>query len=131
MKLNKKNIIWIVAIFVVIIVVVCLVVFGSKAKHDKLTYEDKLLNLASNYYTSSYYPGLEDINALENFTDIGLNISLELLNSYKKIPSSVKLILDNSKCDYSTSKVVIYPKAPFKAKSFDIELVLDCKEEIK
>ena len=132
MKFNFKHIAGIIAIFLVIVLVVVIVIIGNK-KHTNLQtdYEREINSIAKDYYSNYYYDLIDDpIAALQEVADTGIIFTFDTLFDYKELTVKTKKILDEAKCDYATSRVIIHPETPFHADSISIELFFDCQDQI-
>jgi len=131
MKLNKKNILSVIAIFILIAIIVIIVVVGSSKKEVQADYEKEILDIGSKYFTDELYSLIDNpVTALQELEETGLLLDFTTLNSYQEFSDNTKKILNDAKCDYDTSRVIIYPESPFKVNSFTTELFLDCENSI-
>ena len=145
---NKKNILIIVAILVIICLTVLVIVFPfNKKEEDTLDNTnpvaeeiegkdvsskddllDVLTNVGKNYYEREYYTLLTDKEVLSNFTEFGLKISLAKVNLIFPFSKGLNESLDKYKCDVNASKIIIYPESPYKVKDYKIKLQLSCEK---
>ena len=136
-NLNKKTITIFGVILVIIVVLILLLFvkpFKGESQEQKLT--NKLEELGVDFYENFYYNQIskddkERKEFLEKYKDIGIKINLDNLSRFK-VEETEKIIKDfvndktKEKCDKVNSVVVIYPKEPYKKKSYTIDVVLDC-----
>lgn len=127
-KGNKKRIIAIIAIVLLVIFLGVILVINANAEKRA---QRKLTSLAKTFY-SYYYEEQSDKDDkskitvfLSKYADTGLTIKLK----------DMKVYLDNhkvenynalSKCDEDKTKVTIYPFSPYGKKDRTIETKLEC-----
>lgn len=140
---NKINLgRFIVATIICIIALILLILSGTKiikaitfSKKDQLTIY--LEDMGKDFYETFYYEQLgttskEREDFLNQYKDIGIKVSLETLSRYqgsKNIKIAEKFVDAKTKkaCDRDSTKVIIYPKSPYKRDTYKLETVLDCK----
>ncbi len=129
---NFKGLLIVIAIFVVIAVTVVIVIIGNKKSTNQQTaYEIEMINIAKDYYRNYYYGLINDpVVALQEVSDTGIIFSFDILTNYKELTAKTKKILDDAKCDYTASRVIIHPESPFNADSMSTEVFLDCEDDI-
>lgn len=143
---NKK---WIIIGLVVLLVVIIAVVLiiclsGSKDKesNQKEKLEARMGELAKNFYEVQYYPGLSKSDGSKmsddekkefaaKFKDTGITVGLDSLarvNAQEKEDILKEFVNEKTgkKCDVNNTKVIIYPKDPYKSDSYTFEVILDC-----
>ena len=105
--------------------------FYGGTKEDKI--EKKLLKMGTMFYEEYYYDALveqkgsEDnaISYLSQFADKGLKISFDNLKTYFD-KNSLMNYTELMDCDVDKTRAVIYPKAPYGKKDYDIKAELSC-----
>lgn len=138
-KINKKRfilaiVISILIIFVVVLGIVKIVSLINTDKKDQLTIY--LEEMGKDFYENFYYDEIgttqdEKTDFLSKYDKMGITVSLDTLSKYKN--SKNKEIADkfvNSKtkqaCDRDKTKVMIYPKGPYKRDSYEMKVIVDC-----
>ena len=113
---------------IVILIIVIMVIMGNKDNNEnKLSLEDRLINMAGKFYTESQYKDVKNKEDLAAFETIGFNLDLNSLDIVVPIDKETRQLLDERKCDYKNTKVKIYPKKPFGEKDYTIKVELVCK----
>ncbi len=129
---NKKNLI-IIGIILLVLIIISLLVFLPKKetlpKVEELDLEELLTDYGKNYYENYYYNGLTNKEILPNYKDSGIRISLTNLEVITPISDQLKKQLENENCDYDKTYVVYYPKENYKVQDYDIKLELSCKNK--
>lgn len=131
-KLSKKKIV--VIILIIIVIIFLLIILGVKSIFNKNQAPSKRLNeLAEVFYKYYYQEQVDEYKTQENldkylseFKDTGLSINLSSLEVYidaRKIENYDAL----KSCNNEETKVIIYPKSPYKADDYKVKLILDCK----
>lgn len=122
---NKKTLIISCIIFLVILIV-CLVCFVFNDTRKRKNYME---DLAKIFYEELYYPQVgstdkERIDYVDNYTNIGFNMTLKGLLNYTQ-DKKIKNSFDD--CDLDNSKVKIFPKKPFGKSDYKLIITLKCK----
>lgn len=131
-------------ILVVVVIVGATLLFGKShaLPNQEEVLENKMKELAKDFYENRYYPGLTDPktnkpksddekkDTVKKYKDTGITISLaaivrlysdedkeNILNEFKN---------EDKDCDYSKTNVVIYPKDPYTIDSYDVKVNLSC-----
>ena len=125
----KRNIVICAAIFVVIIAVVCLFVFGNSTRRKKVELENNLASLGKDFYENFYYDLVvrdNGIQTITKFKTIGIKISLDNIIRYKEENADLaeKFVNPDTKeaCDKTNTKAIIYPKEPYGKTDYTIEV---------
>ena len=138
-KINKKRFILAIVISIFIIFVVALGIFKivsliNPDKKDQLTIY--LEEMGKDFYENFYYDEIgttqdEKTDFLSKYDKMGITVSLDTLSKYQN--SKNKEITDkfvNNKtkqvCDRDQTKVMIYPKEPYKRYSYEMKVIVDC-----
>ena len=132
MKVNLRRIAGIIAIFLIVVLIIVIVVIGNK-KHTNIQtdYKQEITSIAKDYYSNYYYNLIDNpIAALQEVADTGIIFTLDTLFDYKELTAKTKKILDEAKCDYATSRVIMHPETPFHADSVSVEIFFNCQEDI-
>ena len=145
MEKNKKEqnkIIKVLLLCLIIIIFLCLFGFGinkiiksiTSPKKDELTLY--LEDMGKEFYEEFYYEQLgstlkEKEKFLSQYKDIGIKISLSTLSKYRgnKFKNMIdKFINKDTKeqCNINTTKVIIYPKAPYEKDSYKMVTEIEC-----
>ena len=137
-KEHKKIAIGVAAGLLVVIAVIIIVININPKSSQKNKLESSLEALGRRYYEDYYYVSAansEDIEEkkefLQNFTSIGLRISLDNLLRYNEtLENKDNTEYRNKKkkedCDRKKTMVIIYPKEEYGAKDYDIKVELVC-----
>ena len=134
-RLNKRNCFIALAIVVLIIIIILVLVFNSKNSQEKqLT--SMLKNMGIDFYENFYYEqvGTNDTERqdfLKKYETIGIKVNLDNLSRYnsdsnKKIVEKFVNSKTNEECDKNNTRVIIYPKSPYKKDSYNISVELVC-----
>lgn len=134
-RLNKKICFIAIAALILIIAASLIIVFSSKeSEEDKLN--NMLKELGVNFYENFYYDqvGANDIEKEEfakKYETIGIKVNLDNLSRLdygdnKKIIDNFVNSKTKKECDKLNTRVIIYPKAPYKKDSYDIKTELVC-----
>lgn len=131
MKLSKKSI-YIISISVIVIIVgviLFLLIFNNnkETKTNSVNFTDDLKSLGIDFYENSYYPGYLDKQLLSQFKDNPINLSLTAINRDAPISDKLKEKLNDKKCDFDKTKIVIYPYEPYGPKDYKVEVELFCE----
>ena len=129
---NKKTIA-IVSVCAVIVIALGFVVFGNSSKRAQAKLEKELKALGKDFYENFYYDWVVKDNGIESiskFETIGVKISLDNIGRYKDGNADVvKKFINkktNKECDKTTTKAIIYPKAPYGKTDNVVEVILSC-----
>ena len=136
---DRRNIIIISCICLIILVsLIILFLVRNTDSYKKKSYENDLTNMARDFYENFYYDLIVDSlgkEQISRFKDNGIEINLTTLSkrsleNRQKIDSFIR-VDNNEKCNYDTTKAIIYPKENYEKQDYEIEIVLDCgfKEE--
>lgn len=145
-KDNKKAImVGIVVLLVVFLVIGGVSLFSKKGKNDtQEKLENRLRELAKEFYEVKYYPNLinsttnevmsdeEKKSFIERFKETGITIDLDSLARLfgeKKEEILAEFKNEDKTCNYTNTKIVIKPREPYNVNSYDIEVSLDCDFE--
>ncbi len=142
---NKKAVgIGAAALVVVVIVIVGVTLLFGKSHalpNQKEVLENRLKELAKEFYEVHYYPNLvssttkkpmtdeEKKEFAQKFKDTGITLDLSgLARLYGEQKDSILEEFKNGDkaCNYDNTKVVIYPKDPYAINSYEIDVKLDC-----
>lgn len=134
---NKKNIVIISSVILLIIVAGTLTIFishGFKNGGKKLSEEETLKlyleEFGRDFYEQKYQPYMSK-DILGKFTDLGIKFNLDGLLRVNADQNAEKVsAFVNSKtkeeCDKENSMAIIYPQEPYGEKDYRIEVVLSC-----
>lgn len=135
-KYNKKRSIVIIVSSILAIVLLILTI-GVFVFSDKKSQLDKYLEtMGSEFYENYYYEkigtDLEERSAfLKEFETIGIKVNLDTLSKYNgtKNDEMISKFVNKKtkeKCDMKKTKVVFYPRDPYKAESYVMETIIEC-----
>lgn len=131
LHITKKNSI-IIGIIVFISIIVLLFAFLLKKNKNinQLSLEKELTKIGANYYEKQFYPGLpeEDKTKLEFYEEDGISIHITALDNTIRLPEKIEKSLQLKNCDKTKTKIIIYPKAPYGIKDYEIKTKLSCKK---
>ena len=129
---KTRNII-ICAIVLVVIIVLCVFLFGDSSQRKKAELENELKSLGKDFYENFYYDLVvrdNGINTITKYEKIGIKVSLENISrqSDEKAEAVKKFVNPKTKkeCDKGETKAVIYPKEPYGKTDYTIEAILSC-----
>lgn len=130
---TKRNIIILVAIIVVINIVVAAILIYNNPK-NKIT--RRMKEMGKDFYASYLYETLKEgrtdkelSEVLAKYKDTGIKINLRNLaqydsGKYKEEIDTFKS--DKKECSKNNTRVIIYPKSPYKKSDYKIKIELDC-----
>lgn len=126
--MKKKNMIFIIAaaVLVIIIGVVCIILFGKKDK--SLTLDQALTNYGSDFYENHYYANMKDKSILADFTESGLNISIKAAKVILPLDEKTEKMFNKNKCNEEETKLFFFPSDPYGAKDYKIKVELSCEK---
>lgn len=134
---NKKNIFYLV-ILVILIIIFCVLLYlrNNNSTNQKDEIKKYLETTVKDYYEEKYYDQVSSYTGdieqfLKNFEDNGLTFSINTLinnNIINQSEAEEKLVNKETKekCDYEETKVILYPKKPYKKDSYKLKTILDC-----
>lgn len=142
---NLKNILVFVGIVVVIGAIIVLAVFNPfKTKKDnepknnsetnkveKINTKDDLISVINStmaeYYEKYYYPEntKEDV---KNLSEFGINYSLDSVIKVMLPTEDFQNNLTKYECDLENTKARVYPKDPFGAEDYKIDVDIKCNK---
>ena len=142
---KQKKIIFYAGFILFFIVIILIFLTSNKLNENNKTEKDRLTNYlqakATSFYEGAYYDTIKSLNDdvatfLGNFTEEGISMSIQVLlenNVLTEDEVKENLInkVNNKKCDYENTKVVIYPQEPYKNNSYQVRTQLDCGIEAK
>ncbi len=130
---TKRNIIIAVIILVIINIVVGAILIYNNPK-NKITRSMK--NMGNDFYTNYFYDTLKEgrsdkelSEVLARYKDTGIKINLRNLSQFDKgkYKKEIDTFKSNKKeCSKNNTRVVIYPKSPYKKSDYKIKIELDC-----
>ncbi|MDD6223415.1 MAG: hypothetical protein PUB18_00215 [bacterium] len=139
MKKIKTNnlVIGIVVVFVMIsLVVVAMLLFGGKKESQKEKLSKSLEAMGTDFYENYYYPQIattdeERKEFVKKYENMGIKINLDNLSRYNTSQNEerVKEFVNEEtkeKCDQTNTRVIIYPKSPYKKESYELKVELVC-----
>lgn len=129
---NKKNIA-IVSVCTVVVIAIGFVYFGGSSKRTQAKLESDLKALGKDFYENFYYDLVVKDNGIETiskFKTIGVKVSLDNIGRYKEENADIikKFVNPKTKeeCDKNSTRVIIYPQAPFGKTDNVVEVELSC-----
>lgn len=135
-KDNKKGLILIIAgVLLLIIIIVFTIIFfikGSKKSQLDIYLEDMGREFYENYYYEKIGSNIKEReNFLKQFETIGIKVSLDTLSKYNghandEIVAKFINKKTKEKCDFTNTKIIFYPKSPYKEKSYEFETIIEC-----
>ena len=138
-KQHKKIVLGVAGgLLVVILAIILIITLTKPKKTNKEQLTSSLETLGRKYYEEFYYPSAansDDVNQkrefLQNFSSVGLRVTLENLLRYNdtlenKDNTEYKNKKKKEDCDQKKTMVVIYPKAEYSSKDYDIKVELVC-----
>lgn len=115
--MNKKKIIILVSVILLVIsIVIGIVVINNKRKDNMA--KERITAIVKNFYENTYYL-TSNKELLKDFTNKGINISLEELIEFEE-----KDFNEYKEYDTSKSNITIYPIKPYDKKDYTIEIKL-------
>lgn len=132
MKTKKTLVIAIVCILVIVVaLIIILVSSGSKDKAKSASEEERLTQyleeIGRDFYETKYQPQMTE-DFLSGYTDLGIKIKLSSLSRlYAETNKEEIESFTKAKCDEESTRVIIYPKAPYGAEDYTIEVELTCE----
>lgn len=138
---NKKKFVMAISSCIILLVLIVtgilLLISNFKGGAQKNKLETYLEEMGIDFYENYYYDKIgsnekERKEFLANFKDIGIKVNLDTLSKYdgNKNADKVSKFVNkktNQKCDYAATKVIFYPKEPYKVNSYTIETNIECK----
>lgn len=131
---NKRFLILlgVIGVAIIALVVILVITIGNKnEKEEKNVLENNLKDLAAKFYVEQYYSQVKSENELkdlESFKDNGLNVTITGLKVVLPLGEETESLLEERKCNYDTSKIMIYPKEPYGEKDYTIKVELACEK---
>lgn len=139
--MNKKVLGIIIGVFVLLIAIGT-IVFVRKNANSPEKYEERLSQelktLGKEFFEQFYYKQIakddkERKEMLEKFSELGIKISLDSLArwKYNETDKILKKFVSQEKvpCDKNETKVIIYPKSPYKSDSYTIDADIVCSKD--
>ena len=136
---KRKTIIPIILliIFLVMLGFLSFIFFNNMKKETKGNFSTDLTKMGETIYKDYYYEitkvGKTDEelkNYLKKFETIGLSFNLVELAKYSDENfDKINEFLSDNDCSRENTKVIIYPKDPFRKIDFDSEVKIDCEEK--
>jgi hypothetical protein len=130
-SMKKKN-----AIIITLIILLTVIIFGIIMLVNTNIFNETIVKSDLKKLTKSFYGYYYDDNDkdediktfLTQFKGTGLSITLGDLEIYLEARTGKKIKYKSlEKCDRANTKVIIYPKKPFKKSDIDLKYELNCK----
>ena len=137
MKVNEKNkkvIICIGVIALIIIISLFIVIWNNGSKNDnsinsKDKIEKELVKVGKKYYDEILYPiAKESEDYLPTYASKGIKNTLNSLKDVITFNEELTKALENKECNYDNTSVIIYPSEPYGTSNYKVEVELDCKK---
>ncbi len=138
-NLNKKTLIIIASILVVVLVVLTVFILNpfAKSASQEEDMKKKLETMGAEFYEDFYYKqidslGEEKADFLKKYETLGIKVDLGNLSRYKGQNDSEEILKEfvnketNKACDKNKTQVIIYPQSPYDKKSYKLEVKLEC-----
>lgn len=138
MKISIKRLLIAVCVVLVLGVGVGVTLFLTNNKMTQAKIESQVVKFGGDFYENFYYKNITADNSdeknkafLERFKDTGLKVNLDNLGRYhegKNADVIRTFINPDTKlaCDINNTRAVIYPKAPYGIKDYDVKAEVDC-----
>lgn len=123
-------------IIITLIILLTAIIFGIIMLVNTNTFNEAIVKSDLKKLTKSFYGYYYDDNDKNNdiksfltqFKGTGLSITLGDLEIYLEARTGKKIEYKSlEKCDRANTKVIIYPKEPFKKSDIDLKYELNCK----
>lgn len=138
--MNKKLVIVLLIIFIIILGFLSIVFIKNLQKEEK-DYVSELTNIGNDAYSEYYYKVISidknetEVKAyLKKYENTGLSFDLESLKGYAINQDKTEyyelineFLEKNKKCDENRSMVIIYPNEPYGNTDFTSEIKLNCE----
>lgn len=124
-----------IALILTIIIVVTILLFSYNYKDP---YEKYLKDMGKEFYETFYYDQISsDVSDmtefLKQYEKIGIKVNLNVLSKYagqknNELISKFVNSKTGNPCNYTDTRVIIYPHSPYDKKSYSIKTELSCNE---
>ncbi len=135
----KYKYIVLVGILVILVLISSFIIlpilFKEKSNEDIL--HESLVEYGEKFYEEYYFTSLHTetkSSFLSNYTDIGIKIDLDNLETYFSEDGFDEIFVNNlteEVCDFEETKIIIYPKSPFGVDDYTLEATVSCGYESK
>ena len=130
---DKDKMMIVGSVLVVTVLVLGLYATRPEEKNNEEELKKELTKLGKDFYENFYYDLVVDSNGIDQiskFSTVGIKANLNALEKYnsdnKKIIKKFVNSDTEKKCNKDNTKVIIYPKSPYKKGDYKIEIQLDC-----